>query len=156
MSEPNKDGTDIMMALLMGLSGPRASKAWNESQQIKAESFLTMAEHWINQTAEENARLKAEVEQARKISGEGMSVTLDLNNQLLAENARLKTEVEHLMVFCNCTLIPNKELQAKVERLTKAGDALGSALILFELKSEEERQERLENWAIAKYGKLHD
>jgi hypothetical protein len=27
---------------------------------------------------------------------------------------------------------------------------------LFELKSEEERQERLENWAIAKYGKLHD
>ena len=96
MSEPNKDGTDIMMALLMGLSGPRASKAWNESQQIKAESFLTMAEHWINQTAEENARLKAEVEQARKISGEGMSVTLDLNNQLLAENARLKAEVERL------------------------------------------------------------
>jgi glutaredoxin 2 len=62
MSEPNKDGTDLMMALLMGLSGTRASKAWNESQQIKAESFLTMAEHWINQTAEENARLKAEVE----------------------------------------------------------------------------------------------
>ena len=42
------------------------------------------------------------------------------NARLKAENARLKTEVEHLMVFCNCTLIPNKELQAKVERLTKA------------------------------------
>jgi hypothetical protein len=27
---------------------------------------------------------------------------------------------------------------------------------LFELKSEEERQEYLKNWAIAKYGKLHD
>jgi predicted fused transcriptional regulator/phosphomethylpyrimidine kinase len=66
MSEPNKDGTDIMMALLMGLSGPRSSKAWNESQQIKAESFLTMAEHWINQTAAENARLKAEVERLTK------------------------------------------------------------------------------------------
>jgi hypothetical protein len=66
MSEPNKDGTDIMMALLMGLSGPRASKAWNESQQIKAESFLTMAEHWINQTADENTRLKAEVERLTK------------------------------------------------------------------------------------------
>ena len=39
---------------------------------------------------------------------------------LKAENARLKTEVQHLMVFCNCTLIPNKELQAQVERLTKA------------------------------------
>ena len=43
------------------------------------------------------------------------------------ENARLKTEVEHLMIFCNCTLIPNKELQdenarlqAEVERLRKA------------------------------------
>jgi hypothetical protein len=43
---------------------------------------------------------------------------------LKAENVRLKTEVEHLMVFCNCTLIPNKELQAQVERLTKAGDNL--------------------------------
>jgi hypothetical protein len=72
MSEPNKDGTDIMMALLMGLSGPRASKAWNESQQIKAESFLTMAEHWINQTAEENARLKAEVERLTK-AGDAMA-----------------------------------------------------------------------------------
>ena len=40
--------------------------------------------------------------------------------ELKAENARLKTEVQHLMVFCNCTLIPNKELQAKVERLTLA------------------------------------
>ena len=39
--------------------------------------------------------------------------------RLKAENARLKTEVQHLMVFCNCTLIPNKELQAQVERLTK-------------------------------------
>jgi leucyl-tRNA synthetase len=70
MSEPNKDGTDIMMALLMGLSGPRSSKAWNESQQIKAESFLTMAEHWINQTAAENARLKAEVERLTKAGDE--------------------------------------------------------------------------------------
>jgi len=46
-----------------------------------------------------------------------------------------------------------KRLEAKVKRLIEAGDKLGSALILFELKSEEERQERLENWAKAKYGK---
>jgi leucyl-tRNA synthetase len=155
MSEPNKDGTDIMMALLMGLSGPRASKAWNESQQIKAESFLTMAEHWINQTAEENARLKAEVEQARKISGEGMSVTLDLNNQLLAENARLKAEVEHLMVFCNCTLIPNKELQAKVERLTKAGDLLAFHYISLGRKffPDDPLPSSIKDWNAAKEGK---
>jgi hypothetical protein len=44
--------------------------------------------------------------------------------ELNKENARLKAEVEGLMIFCNCTLIPSKELQAKVERLTKAGDIL--------------------------------
>ena len=48
---------------------------------------------------------------------------------LKAENARLKTEVEHLMVFCNCTLIPSKELQAQVERLTKAGDGLYKSMM---------------------------
>jgi hypothetical protein len=87
MSEPKQDGTDLMMALLTGLSGPRASKAWNESQQIKAESFLTLAEHWINQTAEENARLKAEVEELKdalfKHSGE--------NYRLQVERERLRT-----------------------------------------------------------------
>ena len=50
---------------------------------------------------------------------------------LKAENARLKTEVQHLMVFCNCTLIPNKELQAKVERLTKAGDEMARVVSSF-------------------------
>ena len=66
MSDQNKDGTDMMMAMLMGLSGPRASRAWTEAQEIQAMSFLTLAEHWINQTAAENARLKAEVERLRK------------------------------------------------------------------------------------------
>ena len=49
--------------------------------------------------------------------------------ELNAENARLKAEVKQLMVFCNCTLIPNKELQAQVERLTKAGDAMADRLM---------------------------
>ena len=51
--------------------------------------------------------------------------------RLKAENTRLKTEVQHLMVFCNCTLIPNKELQAKVERLTKAGDEMARVVSSF-------------------------
>jgi hypothetical protein len=85
MSEPNKDGTDIMMALLMGLSGPRSSKAWNESQQIKAESLLTMAEHWINQTAAENARLKAEVERLTAFT----TRTIIPNEELQAQVERL-------------------------------------------------------------------
>ena len=49
--------------------------------------------------------------------------------ELNAENARLKAEVKQLMIFCNCTLIPNKELQAQVERLTKAGDAMADRLM---------------------------
>ena len=44
----------------------------------------------------ENARLKAEVDEARRGSGAGMRVVLDLNNQLVAENDRLKAEVERL------------------------------------------------------------
>ena len=56
----------------------------------------------------ELARLKAEVEEARKIYGEGMSVTLDLNNQLCAENARLQAEVERLIkVLGMCESIDN-------------------------------------------------
>jgi chromosome segregation ATPase len=48
-----------------------------------------------------------------------------------AENARLKAEVEGLMIFCNCTLIPSKELQAQVERLTS------------DLQMEKENEDRL-------------
>ena len=44
--------------------------------------------------------------------------------RLEAENARLKAEVERLTAFTTRTIIPNEELQAQVERLTKAGDNL--------------------------------
>jgi predicted RNase H-like nuclease (RuvC/YqgF family) len=129
MSEPNKDGTDIMMALLMGLSGPRASKAWNESQQIKAESFLTMAEHWINQTAEENARLKAEVE-------------------------RLKAEPDALAAYLYADTLRRddiKTLKAHIERLTKAGDAM---VDMVDWEVPYERRKKLEaDWNAAKEGK---
>ena len=43
---------------------------------------------------------------------------------LEAENARLKAEVERLTAFTTRTIIPNEQLQAQVERLTKAGDAM--------------------------------
>jgi outer membrane murein-binding lipoprotein Lpp len=68
--------------------------------------------------------LKAEV---RKLTTERDANLVDAGS-LFQENARLKAEVEHLLIFCNCTLIPSKELQAKVERLTKAGDAMASGL----------------------------
>ena len=46
-----------------------------------------------------------------------------------AENPKLKAEVERLTAFTTRTIIPNEELQAQVERLTKAGDAMAEDLI---------------------------
>ena len=135
MSEPNKDGTDIMMALLMGLSGPRASKAWNESQQIKAESFLTMAEHWINQTAEENARLKAEVERLNAVIESHKDAGLRML-AMLDEERRL-----------------TKHLKSEVERLTKAGDMMLSEWASGEEKDAKNFLNALVIWNAAKEGK---
>ena len=78
--------------------------------------------------------------------------------KLKAENARLKTEVEHLMVFCNCTLIPNKELQAQVERLTKAGDAMASSIQFNEEMAKDYNgptivHQSVQRWNAAKEGK---
>jgi hypothetical protein len=75
--------------------------------------------------------------------------------RIKAENARLKTEVEHLMVFCNCTLIPNKELQAKVERLTKAGDLLAFHYISLGRKffPDDPLPSSIKDWNAAKEGK---
>ena len=77
---------------------------------------------------------------------------------LKAENVRLKTEVEHLMVFCNCTLIPNKELQAQVERLTKAGDAMASSIQFNEEMAKDYNgptivHQSVQRWNAAKEGK---
>jgi len=77
---------------------------------------------------------------------------------LKAENARLKTEVEHLMVFCNCTLIPNKELQAEVERMTKAGDAMASYIQFNEEMAKDYNgptivHQSVQRWNAAKEGK---
>ena len=52
---------------------------------------------------------------------------MDRIGELKAENARLKAEVERLTAFTTRTIIPNEDLQAQVERLTKAGDTLVAA-----------------------------
>ena len=75
---------------------------------------------------------------------------------LKAENARLKTEIQHLMVFCNCTLIPNKELQAQVERLTKAGDVMADDLLKEFGRKEMLKDESYQNWLLAKQGKTNE
>jgi uncharacterized small protein (DUF1192 family) len=97
------------------------------------------------------------------VKDEGRLVWVEESDYLLmkesleAENARLKAEVERLTAFTTRTIIPNKELQAQVERvgaenahlhkgiyslslnvaqlkdeverLTKAGDAMSDQLL---------------------------
>jgi hypothetical protein len=71
-------------------------------------------------------------------------------NASQAECRRLKAEVEGLMIFCNCTLIPSKELQAHIERLTKAGDAMATGL---QVMAGERPKALADEWHDAKEGK---
>jgi hypothetical protein len=73
--------------------------------------------------------------------------------ELKAENARLKAEVERLTAFTTRTIIPNEELQAQVERLTKAGDAMVSEWASGEEKDAKNFLKALVIWNAAKEGK---
>lgn len=86
--------------------------------------------------------LKAEVEEARKVSGAGMGVMLDLNNQLVAEVERLKAEKDQAecdydncqkrlvrIDDCRCDLfMENKTIKAEVDNLRKAGEAMADKI----------------------------
>ena len=79
------------------------------------------------------------------LQSEGMkALEQSLNDHM--EICRLQRKAKRLKT-------ENVRLKAEVERLRKAGDALASALILFEMKSEEERQDRIKAWSAAKEGK---
>jgi hypothetical protein len=80
---------------------------------------------------------EAAVELARKLNAYQMRVE------------RLKAEVDQLMIFCNCTLIPNKELQAKVERLTKAGDSMAELMFIDKDYIGSPKQEAVVEWCKA-------
>jgi hypothetical protein len=98
----------------------------------------------------EIARLKAEFEKYRKDVTASVDTLIDERNRLKAEVERLtkahsdaladfwgihkgyfdlKAEVERLTAFTTRTIIPNEELQAQVERLTKAGDGLYKSML---------------------------
>ena len=73
-----------------------------------------------------------------------------------AENARLKAEVERLTAFTTRTIIPNEELQAQVERLTKAGDAMAKTIDdngCHDNGDWDECLEVMKRWEAAKEGK---
>ena len=109
------------------MSIKRWKLGWKRCHLIECTSALTVEQteedcgwvHW-REHKDEVARLKAEVDEARRGSGAGMGVMLDLNNQLVAENARLKAEVERLRASSFVTAVPVEQY----ERLRKAGDAM--------------------------------
>ena len=87
------------------------------SDPKRYDDVIGMLTDQCHQYALEVERLKAEVERLE-------ANTTKLCTHGDAEIARLKAEVERLTAFTTRTIIPNEELQAQVERLTKAGDNL--------------------------------
>jgi phage host-nuclease inhibitor protein Gam len=89
----------------------------------------------------------------------------DLNQigGLQEENARLKAEVERLGAFRTHTIIPNEKLQAEVERLTKAGDAMALAMAVADrseyggvsdpIEDYLKARKEIKDWNAAKEGK---
>ncbi len=127
----------------------------------------------------DNARLKAEVERLTAIVGadaidreHGMCCDASAQVERMTKERdkaltdfwgihegyfRLQAEVNRLTAFTTRTIIPNEELQAQVERLTKAGDAMAE-IFKNEMDNEPDcvgyLQEKLVNrWLAAKEGK---
>lgn len=101
---------------------------------------------------EDYARLKAEVERLTALVESNLNsskVAIGKADAVLHERDSLKAEVERLRASSFVTAVPVEQY----ERLLEAGDRLASALILFEMKSEEERLERIKAWSSAKEGK---
>jgi len=73
---------------------------------------------------------------------------LEKNSEHLKEIARLKAEVERLTAFTTRTIIPNEEMQAHIERLTKAGDQLSADVLLVFGENKD-----VDDWNAAKEGK---
>jgi hypothetical protein len=96
-----------------------------------------------------------------KIIGELKAERIHDLNQiggLQEENARLKAEVERLTAFATRTIIPNEELQAQLDRLTKAGDAMASSIQFNEEMSQDYNgptivHQSVKRWLAAKEGK---
>ena len=95
------------------------------------------------------ARLKAQAEMWEKNT---QLMGRQLNDEL-EQVARLKAEVERLTAFTTRTIIPNEELQAQVQRLTKAGDTILSEWASGDEKDAQNFLKALVIWNAAKEGK---
>jgi hypothetical protein len=87
---------------------------WKQYADVKM-AYVTDADY---------ARLKAEVERLTKERDKALTDFWYIHEGYF----RLQSEVNRLTAFTTRTIIPNEELQAQVERLTKAGDAMADSI----------------------------
>jgi hypothetical protein len=95
---------------------------------------------------EDYARLKAEVERLTDEHGKAVADFWNIH----AGYFRLEAEVNRLTDFTTRTIIPNEELQAQVERMTKAGDAM---MDWIDQQHDDSGYPHAEAWHAAKEGK---
>ena len=121
---------------------------------------LTMMRR-VGELNKEVAALKAEVEWLTLASQGAVKYvdhTMALTRQSMEHHkqvSRLKAEVERLTAFTTRTIIPNEDLQAQVERLTKAGDLLAFHYISLGRKffPNDPLPSSISDWNAAKEGK---
>ena len=124
----------------------------------------TMARHdaitrnFVNNLESENARLKAEVERLTEQDKSQTGAHRINTSMWKDEVSSLRSEVERLTAFTTRTIIPNEELKAQVERLTKAGDAMASSIQFNEEMAQDYNgptivHKSVQRWRDAKEGK---
>ena len=124
---------------------------------------LTMMRR-VGELNKEVAALKAEVEWLTLASQGAVKYvdhTMALTRQSMEHHkqvSRLKAEVERLTAFTTRTIVPNEDLQAQVERLTKAGDAMASSIQFNEEMAKDYDgptivHQSVQRWNAAKEGK---
>jgi hypothetical protein len=99
----------------------------------------------------ENARLKADFSQ---MTAWGRGLESDLSRARV-ELMLVKAENERLTAFTTRTIIPNEELKAQVERLTKAGYAMAVKINVHGINDRfTDSQKLVDDWSnAAKEGK---
>jgi len=106
-----------------------------------------------DQSKAEVERLEAVIE-SHKDAGLRVFAILDEERRL---TKHLKEQVERLTAFTTHTIIPNELLQAEVERLTKAGDAMASSIQFNEEMAQDYNgptivHQSVQRWRAAKEG----
>ena len=132
----------------MGKYIPVDPEKW--AAMVIAQSDLVRYKEICDELDAECTRLKAEVEELTGL----LKASTYYNTS--EEVTRLKAEVERLTAFTTRTIIPNEELQAQVERLTKENETRqrDMNLLFQEIKKGREAYQRLHYlYLTAKEGK---